>query len=146
MYLYLPEYAIKDNGNLLESMYYLQFAGFEESKIMEEVKTIEGKEFRELGYLQEVNRRFFHPLGLALSMIIDKEKKNTVAFQIIDSRDDEEGIYYALNDPKYSDDERLERFEKNKQFVEDEIAKRADKRKSLFGDIIEPIPTKSETK
>ncbi len=43
-------------------------------------------------------------------MIIDKEKKNTVAFQIIDSRDDEEGIYYALNDPKYSDVERLERF------------------------------------
>jgi hypothetical protein len=34
------------------------------------IPTIEGEEFRELGYLQEANRRFFHPLGLA--MFIDQ--------------------------------------------------------------------------
>ncbi|HRW20620.1 MAG TPA: hypothetical protein P5509_01470 [Bacteroidales bacterium] len=113
---------------------------------MKEVKTIEGEELREKGYLQEVNRRFFHPLGLALSMIIDKEKKNAVAFQIIDCRDDEEGIYYALHDPEYSDAERLERFNNNKKFIDNEIAKRADKRKALFNDIIEPIPDKQKTK
>jgi hypothetical protein len=28
-----------------------------------------GDEFREKGYLQEVNRRFFHPLGIALAAI-----------------------------------------------------------------------------
>lgn len=30
------------------------------------VEAIDGEEFRELGYLQEVNRRVLHPLGLAL--------------------------------------------------------------------------------
>lgn len=28
------------------------------------------KEFREEGYLQEANRQFFHPLGLALEIIV----------------------------------------------------------------------------
>ncbi|HRW20621.1 MAG TPA: hypothetical protein P5509_01475 [Bacteroidales bacterium] len=28
----LPKYAINENGNLLETMYYLQFAGFEENE------------------------------------------------------------------------------------------------------------------
>ena len=31
---------------------------------------IDVKEFREKGYLQELNRRFLHPLGLALEIII----------------------------------------------------------------------------
>ena len=34
-------------------------------------KTMDIKEFRSEGYLQEVNRRFFHPLGMAL--YINKE-------------------------------------------------------------------------
>jgi len=29
------------------------------------------KEFKERGYLQEVNRKFLHPLGLALEVVID---------------------------------------------------------------------------
>ena len=37
----------------------------------EEIKRIDIKEFREKGFLQEVNRQFFHPLGLALEIIID---------------------------------------------------------------------------
>jgi hypothetical protein len=30
-------------------------------------------EFREAGYLQESNRRFFHPLGLALELTAQKQ-------------------------------------------------------------------------
>ena len=39
---------------------------------MEEIKKIEIKEFREKSYLQELNRRFLHPLGLALEIKIEK--------------------------------------------------------------------------
>lgn len=42
---------------------------------MTEVKRIDIKEFRELGFLQEANRQFFHPLGLALEVVVaDCEK------------------------------------------------------------------------
>lgn len=35
---------------------------------MGDIKYMEGKDFQRLGYLQESNRQFFHPLGLALEM------------------------------------------------------------------------------
>lgn len=35
----------------------------------DETKYIDVAEFRELGFLQEANRQFFHPLGLALSVV-----------------------------------------------------------------------------
>lgn len=35
------------------------------------IKKIDIKEFRESGYLQELNRTFLHPLGLALEVEID---------------------------------------------------------------------------
>lgn len=47
---------------------------------------ISAKEFREEGYLLEVNRRFFHPLGLA--MYVNEE---TEEMGVFDSRKDPEG-------------------------------------------------------
>lgn len=38
---------------------------------MPELKWMDIKEFQDLGFLQEVNRLFFHPLGLALAIQID---------------------------------------------------------------------------
>jgi hypothetical protein len=59
----------------------------------EEIKRIDMKEFREKGFLQEVNRKFFHPLGLALEVIIDEE--GTVKLGgIWDYREDPEGLLY----------------------------------------------------
>ena len=57
------------------------------------MKRIGIKEFKEEGYLQEANRRFFHPLGLALEVIIDKDG-GVVLGGIWDSRDDPEGILF----------------------------------------------------
>lgn len=57
-------------------------------------KRIDIKEFRERGYLQEVNRLFFHPLGLALEVIIDEEDGSMHLGGIWDSRDDPEGILF----------------------------------------------------
>lgn len=63
------------------------------------------KEFVSDGYLQEVNRRFFHPLGLALAVTIDRDFENETldealdradkyVIDILDWRDDPEGVMF----------------------------------------------------
>ncbi len=54
-------------------------------------KEINLKEFRDFGYLQEVNRRFFHPLGLALIMDCEGEDENLARLAIQDFRHLNEG-------------------------------------------------------
>lgn len=51
-------------------------------------------EFREFGYLQELNRRFLHPLGLALMVRRDSDGTEQIS-GIWDCRDDPEGIVFA---------------------------------------------------
>lgn len=46
------------------------------------------------GYLQEVNRQFFHPLGLALVVSVDDDNIVSLA-GVWNSRDDSEGIYFS---------------------------------------------------
>jgi len=62
------------------------------------VKRIGIKEFRDAGYLQEVNRRFLHPLGLALEVIVDEEDGSEKLGGIWDSRDDPEGFVFGTFD------------------------------------------------
>lgn len=57
----------------------------------DEIKRIDIKEFMEFGFLQEVNRQFFHPLGLALEVIIDDEDGSMSLGGIWDYRGDPEG-------------------------------------------------------
>lgn len=58
-----------------------------------EIKYMDIKEFREGGYLQEVNRRFLHPLGLALEIKIHDDDSVSLG-GIWDYRDDPEGMRY----------------------------------------------------
>ncbi len=58
------------------------------------VKKIDINEFREIGYLQEVNRRFFHPLGLALEISQDEDGGPWRLGGVWDYRDDPEGILF----------------------------------------------------
>lgn len=58
------------------------------------VERIDVAEFRTLGYLQEVNRRFLHPLGLALEVVIDDDGSERLG-GIWDYRDDPEGMLYG---------------------------------------------------
>lgn len=60
----------------------------------DELKLMSVKEFRELGYLQEINRQFLHPMGLALSVKSD-EDGNEELWGIWDYRDDPEGIIFG---------------------------------------------------
>jgi len=56
------------------------------------MKTLDFKTLREDGYLQEVNRTFFHPLGLALAINTDDQKDSTLC--VLDARDDPEGFNF----------------------------------------------------
>ena len=53
------------------------------------------EEFRQEGYIQEVNRRFLHPLGLALAINVGDNGRATGLAGIVDMRSDPEGWIYA---------------------------------------------------
>lgn len=77
---------------------------------MSEIKRIDIKEFRSLGFLQEVNRQFFHPLGLALEVIINDETGEETLGGVWDYRDDPEGMGFgtgAINKDKVAHVEAL---------------------------------------
>lgn len=99
------------------------------------IKYMDIKEFREKRYLQELNRNFLHPLGLALEIKIDKDGNENIG-GIWDYRNDQEGIYYGLSS---SNKDRIEKFERNRLFIESEIEKRRKKRTEMFGSVIEKI-------
>lgn len=102
------------------------------------IKRMPIKEFREKGYLQELNRRFLHPLGLALEVIVSKDGNEKLG-GVWDYRDDEEGMYYGLNDPKFTSEKRLEEFRNKYNLIETEMTKRASGRKKTLGFFREPI-------
>ena len=67
-----------------------------------EPATLSPADLRDGGYLQEVNRQFFHPLGLALAVWPDDEPAadGTFRAQIWDYRLDPEGFLFVdLTDP-----------------------------------------------
>jgi hypothetical protein len=112
------------------------------------------KEFREFGYLQESNRQFFHPLGIALEITQHKSKFKRFLFFIQyafkclrnpldedltgvwDSREDSEGFYF---DYEHSNEERKLIAELKSLNVFKEQQKRRYEREKLFNNIIEPI-------
>ena len=55
---------------------------------------IDLNEFRDFGFLQEANRRFFHPLGLALFVRVDGDGK-CISLGCQDGRDDPEGFCFT---------------------------------------------------
>jgi len=67
------------------------------------IKRMSITEFRETGYLQEVNRKFLHPLGLALEAVIEEDGSEHLG-GVWDYRDDPEGIVYGV-----VDDEKVKR-------------------------------------
>ena len=59
------------------------------------MKKIDIKEFREKGYLLELNRRFLHPLGMALEISNDNAEGIEKISGVWDLRDDPEGIIFG---------------------------------------------------
>ena len=91
------------------------------------VNYLDIKEFREAGYLQEVNRNFFHPLGLALEIKQDDDGTMTLG-GIWDYRDDPEGMVFG--EPMDTD---------KAQRIATERIDKARARQEKFGWIIQPV-------
>jgi hypothetical protein len=78
------------------------------------IKKIDIKEFVEKGYLQEVNRRFFHPLVMALEVNCDVRADFYCLGGVWDYRGDEEGIYFDIAN---SEPERIQKFKTKKDLL-----------------------------
>lgn len=89
------------------------------------------KEFREMGLVQEINRRLLHPLGMALAVEINDVTGREHIVGIIDHRNDPEGMVFADLDT----DEAREKYEK----VQEEWEKRTQPRASGLGFMVQPI-------
>ena len=61
---------------------------------MSKIRKMSIREFRETGFLQEINRLFLHPLGLALEVEIDGDGNERLG-GIWDYRDDPDGIAFT---------------------------------------------------
>jgi hypothetical protein len=120
-----------------------------------DVKRMDVRQFREFGYLQELNRQFLHPLGLALEVVVERCKcadgtieegpsgatytvtcPNCLGTQRVerlggvwDYRDDPEGIIYS--DPP--DAAKAER-------VAQTLAARDPARREKLGYVVQPVP------
>lgn len=58
------------------------------------MKFVDPNELVDFGFLQEVNRQFFHPLGMAL--VVTREQDGTARIEgVQDERDDPEGMYFS---------------------------------------------------
>jgi len=92
------------------------------------------KEFKSAGFLQEANRQFFHPLGLALFVSYDEHEHNDdsepVGLGIMDYRDDPEGMIFA--ELTEADKERAAK-------IADLRESKREARLRLLGDIIQPL-------
>jgi len=94
---------------------------------LENICRMDVTEFQSLGFLQEVNRLFFHPRGLALEVVKGVDGEIEGLGGIWDYREDPEGIIF--NDGTI-DQTKVVR-------VEDERLKHIEARVELFGSEIQ---------
>lgn len=98
---------------------------------MQEIKRMSIKEFRKFGFLQEANRQFFHPLGLALEVVINYGTGEEHLGGIWDYRDDPEGIRYeGFDDADRGKAQRVRELQEAK----------AQTRLTALGYVVQPIP------
>ena len=90
------------------------------------MERLTAEQMRSEGYLQEVNRRFFHPLGLALALTIDD--KTAMSAEVWDERDDPEGWFFNPHEIK----------EEHIIKIDAEIAAKKDVREKACGSIVQP--------
>lgn len=95
------------------------------------IKYIDIKEFREFGFLQELNRHFLHPLGMALEVIIEDDGTERLG-GIWDYRDDPEGMLFG----EPFNEEGLQKAKRVIEFM----AKKWIKRRESFGYVVQPMP------
>lgn len=103
-----------------------------------EPKRIDIKEFRKKGYLQELNRQFLHPLGLALEVVQNDDGSERLG-GIWDSREDPNGFTYDLQNSKFTNKERLQEFKEKADNIAKQFEEKRKTRQQKLGFFIEPI-------
>jgi len=105
----------------------------EEVREQDPVQVMTVKDFREKGYLQELNRKFLHPLGLAIEIILCDDGQERFG-RIWDYREDKEGIYFDEDviDPEKS------------YLINQETRIRRQHRTAALGYFIQPVPKKNK--
>lgn len=98
-------------------------------RFLTEAPLVDGAELQRLGYLQEVNRRFFHPLGLAFAWFPDQSG----ILAVLDHRADPEGVGFAPG-MLDADVSRM-----RADYVDGERASRVARRVSVFGAVVQPL-------
>ena len=91
-----------------------------------ETKVLSVREFRDLGYLQELNRQFLHPLGLSLEVTSADPATGEEQLQVSDCREDP--------DPPVP--ERVDLFKT--MLIRDEIRQRYAPRTQALGHWVQP--------
>jgi|GEM_PF-3595049 hypothetical protein len=99
-----------------------------------EINKMKIDDFYKQGYLQEANRQFFHPLGLALEIRMDDNDEHCEISGIWDYRDDPEGMVFEDSLLAASASR-----EKAKRIQREQVTK-ATYRKEKLGFVIQPIP------
>jgi hypothetical protein len=94
-----------------------------------DVRHLPVAEFRQTGFLQEVNRQFLHPLGLALSVELAPDGSERLG-AIWDCRDDPEGIRFV---PSAVDPDKARR-------VAEQRERLAGSRQARLGYVVQPAP------
>lgn len=102
---------------------------------------IDPDEFRETGFLYEVNRRFFHPLGLAMAVSTDDD--GTATFQVFDDRGDPEGWVFSWAKYPDVDQAKAEAVEKAAR-VQAEWDSHATVRMERFGWVVQPVGVEAD--
>jgi hypothetical protein len=95
-------------------------------------------EFLAAGYLQELNRQFLHPLGMALEVRCDDEGTPEKLGGVWDYRDDPEGMLFhesIAEEPAYAEKAAV---------VGSVLAARVERRRELLGFVVQPAGTLRE--
>ena len=92
-------------------------------------KTLSLKEFRDLGFLQEINRRILHPCGLALAIASKDSEDGSFGCVIWDGRDSDVGFVFQ------ADEISLEKADSVSTLI---LSKKED-REDILGSYIQPL-------
>jgi hypothetical protein len=87
---------------------------------MKDIKYMAAEDFRRLGFLQEANRKFFHPLGLALEVVTNSKTGDEELGGIWDYRKDPEGNFFGNGMIKQDKIDFVEKLRQSK--IENRIA------------------------
>ena len=93
--------------------------------------------FRDMGFLQELNRNFLHPLGLALALVPGKDQPDgSFLVQIWDERGDPEGWFFSPDE--LEGDEALQKMENVAELREGKAATRI----AVEGSVVQSLPAR----